>query len=190
MRHLARMFVAALMAGLFCGSLHATPIQTTIAIDQAITGASKPYSVFQEERPQTWPWKFFMHPAVTDPLQRGWAFPERGYNNCTPQVLGQILGVGSVNNIGVYVIYDMLVQELVPHLLYLDRGDLIAREERPWLPERQYPKFIGALAPQTEARLLPLSVPQPQPVPEPATMGLLTLGVWALLGRRPARRRA
>jgi|GEM_PF-6544469 len=175
-----------------CAPAMAGPM-APLARDRANNGQFGSYSNWENDKYTLW--NLYITPSITEPLwHRTFQFAEPGYGNSLrplEQPLGQILGAGSHRNEGLFIIYDMLVQEVVTHLLYLDPRDMILVEEPVFEPQPIDRFVLGQLRLESNDQRVFLDPPPPIIIPEPSTAGSLLLGLMAttcLIFRRPATR--
>ncbi len=181
-------------AKLLCGSLlvllalvagaQAGPLDTA----HANNGAIRAYSIWENGKFTMW--NLYVRPSITAAVAaRGIAQPEPGFGNAVRAPLGHVLGAGSHRNEGLFIVWDMLVQEFVPHLLYLDPQDAVLSEEVFHEPLDRDQEILGTLRLDPGDTRVFLS-PAVRPVPEPtaAVSLLMGLGALMLLGLRRERR--
>ncbi len=163
-------FVMALLASL----CFASPID----MHRASSGADRPFTVLKDNLPTEW--RLFLYHDLTlteSTVDREWQFPERALNNMIfANDMSHVLQLGSRRRLvqgqrtGIYIIYDMLAWQLVPHLLYLDEIEATG------IP-------VEFRDPRDALRPVIAGFPDIEPIPEPATGLLLIMGCLFIASR-------
>jgi len=134
------------------------------------------YSGLRDDKPTMW--HIFIRPSVTEVAwDRSWQFPESAFGNWVQTTQGHVMPAGRVNGVGMFVIYDMLVWEYVPTLLYLDVQDQGGREVVIRDPFGLDTSGLGVL-PLFDVIIGDTPA---QVIPEPGTAAVLVLGLIGLI---------